>query len=219
MVLGRTKEELHFIHLAHAAKAAVDFVAAEAGWLRIAAVLPPSFGRRWSDWFAAEAGPTGSATNPSFSRQSFHHFDDRSSAMPTLRPLHMDKGEGSLNRDSACCSVSTDIRGSPFLRHLLVTEKEMGKDGDRSCYVLAGCSTLPPTHSTYCKLGDKRERCCRRAIRFVDAVAVYQRRMYRRNRPLLYFCLTEGRSPPPSIAGRNSPAIALHRRYSTRAAV
>nr|GMD79654.1 hypothetical protein Iba_chr13dCG6030 [Ipomoea batatas] len=93
-----------------------------------------------------------------------------------------DQGEGSLNRDSACCSVSTDIRGSPFLRHLLVTEKETGKDGDRSCYVLAGCSTLPPTHSTYCKLGDKRERCCHRAIRFVDTVAVYQRRMYRRNR-------------------------------------
>nr|GMC49018.1 hypothetical protein Iba_chr01bCG3870 [Ipomoea batatas] len=60
---------------------------------------------------------------------------------------------------------------------------------------------------------------CRRASRFADAVAVYQRRRYHRGRPLLCFCLTEGRSPPPSSTERNSPAIALHRRHSARAAV
>nr|GMC49185.1 hypothetical protein Iba_chr01bCG5470 [Ipomoea batatas] len=43
---------------------------------------------------------------------------------------------------------------SPFL----ATEKGTGKDGDRSCYVLTGCSTLPPAHSAYCELGDERER-------------------------------------------------------------
>nr|GMD31135.1 hypothetical protein Iba_chr09aCG13690 [Ipomoea batatas] len=39
------------------------------------------------------------------------------------------------------------------------TNAVAGGDGDRSCYVLADCSTLPP------------------AICFVDAVAVYRRRM------------------------------------------
>nr|GMD56502.1 paired amphipathic helix protein Sin3-like 2 isoform X1 [Ipomoea batatas] len=41
--------------------------------------------------FLPDTSATGSATNPSFGRQPFHRFDERSSAMPTLRPSHMDK--------------------------------------------------------------------------------------------------------------------------------
>lgn len=41
--------------------------------------------------FLPDTSVTASAVQPSLARQSFHRFDERISAMPNLRPSHLDK--------------------------------------------------------------------------------------------------------------------------------